>query len=43
MITAVNTLHRDGLTLEAPPDDKGIDFFYRYGCVGYRREYGYRQ
>ena len=27
MITAVNTLHSSGLTLEAPPDDTGIDFF----------------
>ncbi|MBC2711725.1 MAG: flagellar hook-associated protein FlgK [Desulfosarcina sp.] len=27
MITAVNTLHSTGLTLEAPPDDTGIDFF----------------
>ena len=27
MITAVNTLHSSGLTMEAPPDDTGIDFF----------------
>jgi flagellar hook-associated protein 1 FlgK len=27
MITTVNTLHSSGLTLEAPPDDTGIDFF----------------
>ena len=27
MITAVNTLHSSGLTLEAPPVDTGIDFF----------------
>jgi flagellar hook-associated protein 1 FlgK len=27
MITAVNARHSSGLTLEAPPDDTGIDFF----------------
>ncbi|MCB2147983.1 MAG: flagellar hook-associated protein FlgK [Deltaproteobacteria bacterium] len=27
MITAVNTLHSSGLTMEAPPDDTGIAFF----------------
>jgi flagellar hook-associated protein 1 FlgK len=27
MITAVNTLHSSGLTMAAPPDDTGVDFF----------------
>jgi flagellar hook-associated protein 1 FlgK len=27
MITAVNTLHGSGLTMEVPPDDSGIGFF----------------